>query len=317
MEGLHKNWHTTKERIVSFETLKSGDYSFKLIATNSLNQESEMIVFPFSIAIPIWKKTGFIVSVILLLILLIGSIIYARTQRIRKQYELEKQIIASEIEKLELEKAYLLAEQKAGVLQMNPHFLFNSLNTIKGYYAQNKFSEANRFISKFSKLLRHILECNTQFISLEKEIEILSIYLELMQKRHDNLFEYEVISDIDMAEKFLIPPMILQPLIENAVIHGVVPANKGYVKVHFYQEDNYLKCTVIDNGVGFNHWHKQTHESVGISNVKDRLELLTKQFKMNCSLEIISPNSTENSTGTRISLQLPLKLIENESNNNR
>ncbi len=308
LDGYQKDWQKTKTRKVFYDGLNAGDYVFNLRIKNSENESFETLTVPFQIAKPYWKTLWFRALVFCFAISAIMLVWFFRIKRIRANYELEKQIVSSEMEKLELEKAYLLAEQKAGVLQMNPHFLFNSLNTIKGYYAQNKFNEANQFIARFSKLLRRILECNTQFIPLQKELEIIDLYLFLMQKRYDNMFEYEISCEIEDICQVEVPPMMVQPMVENAVIHGIAPHNKGKVKVHFYGLDNQLVCAVSDTGVGFNNSLKQAHQSVSLSNIRDRLNLLSQQFSVPCSIKIKSPNNIEKGEGTTIILLFPTKL---------
>lgn len=308
LEGHQDNWRTTKNRTAVFEALPSGKYTFFVKVINSSGKDSPITSFKFEINKPFWKTLWFNALLFFGLIGTLMLIWFFRIRNIRANYELERQIVSTELEKLELEKAYMRAEQKAGVLQMNPHFLFNSLNTIKGYYAQNKFNEANRFISRFSRLLRRILECNTVLIPLEKELEILDLYLELMQKRYDDMFEFEIKCDLADIEGVELPPMMIQPMVENSVIHGIAPLNKGKVEVCFFQFDNHLICTVTDNGIGFNNSHKQAHQSVGLDNIKDRLNLLSQQFDLNSKIEIISPNELPNCVGTTVRIQFPIKI---------
>jgi ligand-binding sensor domain-containing protein len=316
LEGYQKDWQKTKSREVFFDGLNAGDYTFNLRIKNWENQEIAALSIPFEIEKPYWKTAWFLTLMICIIAGVVMLIWFVRIRNIRANYELEKQIFSGKMEKLELEKAYLIAEQKAGVLQMNPHFLFNSLNTIKGYYAQNKFNEANRFIARFSKLLRRILECNTQFIPLEKELEIVDLYLFLMQKRYDNMFQYKITCDVEAIGQIEIPPMMVQPMVENAVVHGIAPHNKGLVEVHFYFIEKQLACSVSDTGIGFNNSVKQTHESVGLSNIRDRLNLLSQQFSIPCSIKINSPNNKEKVEGTTVTILFPTKINSNESHNN-
>lgn len=308
LEGHQDNWRTTKNRTAVFEALPSGKYTFFVKVVNPEGIDGPTTSFQFEINKPFWKTLWFNALLFFGLIGTLMLIWFFRIRSIRANYELERQIVATELEKLELEKAYMRAEQKAGVLQMNPHFLFNSLNTIKGYYAQNKFNEANRFISRFSRLLRRILECNTVLIPLEKELEILNLYLELMQKRYDDMFEFEIKCDFADIEGIELPPMMIQPMVENSVIHGIAPLNKGKVEVYFFQVDGHLTCTVTDNGIGFNNSHKQAHQSVGLDNIKDRLNLLSQQFGLNSKIEIISPNEQPNCVGTTVRIKFPIKI---------
>ncbi len=315
LQGFQNTWNFTKNRSITFEALEAGEYSLQLKAISASGNESHIIILPFIIHQPIWKTTWFIVLTLGLLTLGIVISWLLRIRHVKNKFTLQSQVILAEKENLELEKAYLLAEQKAGILQINPHFLFNSLNTIKGFYAREKFNEGSRFISKFSKLLRSILEINTQFISLEREINLLDLYIALMQKRYEDVFEYEITSTFSNPKQILIPPMILQPLVENAVIHGIAPLDKGKLIVSFTQEEDELVCKVIDNGVGYKQESTSKHKSIGISNIHDRLNLLTQQFGADYSLTIKSPLD-ERTFGTEICLRTPIKEEKNESNNN-
>lgn len=313
LEGSEDGWLPTKSRQVTFAALKPGNYQFSLRSTSGNNQVSSVVRVPFVIKPPVWRTIWFR-GLILLSIIALGSIIWwTRLRQLKQQYEIEKQLAAADIEKLELEKAYLVAEQKSGLMQMNPHFLFNSLNAIKGYYAQNQFQEANRFISKFSRLLRRILECNTPLIPLRKEVEIIDLYLELMKKRYDDIFQYTIVLPVDEdPDRLLIPPMVIQPLVENAVIHGIAPLGYGELQIHFYIRSSALLCTIKDNGVGFEQSRKSTHQSVGLENIRERLELMTRQYQVRCDLEISLADTSAENPGTVVTLQLPLKYKHTE-----
>ncbi len=305
LEGYQSNWKITKNRIVTYESLDPGNFNFQVKAVNGDGIESEVANIAIVINPAFWRTSWFIGSTVGVVILILIFIWRRKTNNFKEKYALEKQIIAAELERLEFEKAYLEAEQKAGVLQMNPHFLFNSLNAIKGFYAEGKNNEGNQFLVKFSKLLRNILECNTQFIPLEKEIEILTIYLELMRKRHDNFFNFKIENLVPTSETIEIPPMLLQPIVENAVIHGVSPNKSGDILVTFKTEKNDLICSVFDNGVGFANSVKTLHNSMGISSIKDRLDLLSRQLNFKCELQIL--DKTESEYKTQIRIRLPLK----------
>jgi LytS/YehU family sensor histidine kinase len=174
---------------------------------------------------------------------------------------------------------------------MNPHFIFNALNSVQQYILQGNVMEANKYLSKFSKLQREILHCSSHnFISLEKEIEILNAYLQLEQLRFGDSFTYDIsmTDKIEPAEIY-IPPMMLQPFVENAIWHGLMP-KQGERTLNIYFDlytDDILLATIRDNGIGRdasaklkqnNRGNITQHESKGMSMVDQRLQLLQQQY---------------------------------------
>ncbi|MDW3191403.1 MAG: two-component regulator propeller domain-containing protein [Cytophagales bacterium] len=309
LEGSEDSWSITKDRQVTYAALKPGQYGLKLRTVTPNNQVGSALHIPFIIRPPFWNTLWFKFSALLFLILLGSGIWWYRINQLKQQYDMERQLVTAEVEKLELEKSYLIAEQKSGLMQMNPHFLFNSLNAIKGYYAQNQFQEANRFISKFARLLRRILECNTALIPLRREIEIINLYLELMRKRYDDIFQFSILlpQDDPQLEDLQIPPMVIQPLVENAVIHGIAPKGQGKLEIKFCTETGSLICTIQDDGVGFDQGIKSTHQSVGLDNIKERLDLMARQYEEPCEIQIISNQTKAGEQGTCVRLRLPLR----------
>jgi ligand-binding sensor domain-containing protein len=308
LEGYQEAWRSTKDRNIQFENLEPGIYKLNLKAVHNTGLASEGLSVEFTILKPLWKLWWFQLSAIAVFILLSILILSNRIKAWRSKLTLENRLSEVKIDKLQLEKAYLISEQKAGVMQMNPHFLFNSLNTIKGYYGQGKMKEANGFIGKFSKLLRKILESNKSLIPLQDEAEILSLYLELMHNRYDQVFDYEILNLVDEHINVMIPPMILQPIVENAVIHGLAPLNDGKITVTFEIFEDYLVCKVVDSGVGFSEEIQGQHNSVALTNIEDRLAILTKQYNKHCSLKIFSPVNGGKNPGTAVIVKLPLNI---------
>ncbi|MBC7866007.1 MAG: histidine kinase, partial [Gloeobacteraceae cyanobacterium ES-bin-316] len=174
---------------------------------------------------------------------------------------------------------------------MNPHFIFNALNSVQHYILQGNVVEANKYLSKFSRLQREILHCSSQqFITLEKEIEILSSYLELEQFRFGESFTFQInmTHEIEPVE-IKIPPMMLQPFVENAIWHGLMPRqNERSLGIYFdLYTDDILLATIRDNGIGReasarlkqkSNAGKTNHESKGMSMVNQRLHLLQQQY---------------------------------------
>ncbi len=196
-----------------------------------------------------------------------------------------------EMEVLKLQKDLATSQLTTLRTQMNPHFIFNALNSIQQYILMGNVDEANRYLSKFSKLQREILNNSSeQFIKLEKEIEMLNLYLQLEELRFGHTFSYQIkVSDkIDVAE-IPIPTMIIQPFIENAIWHGLMAkiGDKKLSIIFEIVEADLLLCTIKDNGIGREASAKlkevrianEEHQSKGLSLVYDRLSILQQQYK--------------------------------------
>lgn len=204
--------------------------------------------------------------------------------------------------------------------QMNPHFIFNALNSIQKYVVTGNVDEANSYLSKFSKLQRMILAYSDEnFISLDKELEVLKLYLELEQLRLTNEFHYELIVDPDIeAEEINIPPMLIQPFAENAIWHGLIPKQgEKKLSIEFKMEDeDTLLCVIDDNGIGREaariiKAQKQAsspiNKSRGMSLVSNRLALLERKYGKEFSVEVTDKvNANNESEGTRVRLRVPV-----------
>ncbi|MGH1334791.1 MAG: tetratricopeptide repeat-containing sensor histidine kinase [Aureispira sp.] len=234
----------------------------------------------------------------LLLIIIIGLLVF-------RQDKLKTRIRETEL------------EQRALRSQMNPHFMFNSLNSIQSLIATDNNAEASIYLAKFSRLMRRILQNSRQaYIPLHQEMEFLDNYIELEQRRFKEAFDYEMEEEgIEDAHFVMIPPLVIQPFIENAIIHGLLrQAKKGKLLVRFEEYNTTLiKCTIEDNGIGrqaaaaFKTDDKQ--ESLGIKITEQRLEYLTLKEKVKGPFVhfIDLKDDQEQATGTRIELLLPIK----------
>lgn len=203
----------------------------------------------------------------------------------------EQQIREKEIEVLRLNKDFATSQLTALRMQMNPHFIFNALNSVQHFILQGNVIEANKYLSKFSKLQREILHCSSlQFISLEKELEILTAYLELEQFRFGESFTYQInMTEEIEPEEIKIPPMMLQPFVENAIWHGLMPRQTSRnLSIYFdLHTEDILLATIRDNGIGRaasarlkqnDGVVKTGYESKGMSMVQQRLQLLQQQY---------------------------------------
>lgn len=220
---------------------------------------------------------------------------------------------------LTLQKELAEYEQKALHLQMNPHFVFNCLGSISSFIVQNGTDSAIKYLSKFSKLMRLTLEYSKEsLIPIDKEIESLQNYLELEQLRFNNKFTFSIFKSDEIEDDMAIPPLLLQPFVENAIIHGVIPKKEiGSIAVRFVLEKDNLLCTVEDNGIGFNESKalKQhsvvAHKSMALDITKKRLEMIesTTKQKTEFIIEEIKSNNGE-TQGTKVTLHLPIQYIK-------
>ncbi|MEO5892228.1 MAG: histidine kinase [Ferruginibacter sp.] len=230
----------------------------------------------------------------------------------------EQQTRKKEMEVLRLNKDVATSQLTALRMQMNPHFIFNALNSVQHYILQGNVVEANKYLSKFSKLQREILHCSTQqFITLEKEIEILGSYLQLEQFRFGESFNWQInmTEEIEPAE-IKIPPMMLQPFVENAIWHGLMPLYKERsLSIYFdLHTDDILLATIRDNGIGRtaaaklkqgNLTGSTKYESKGMSLVQQRLKLLQQQYDKPFDAAISDITDVNGSVqGTQVTLKI-------------
>lgn len=308
LEGYDKTWSTFSTiRSKSYTGLPPGTYTFKVKARNSIDLESETIAkYEFKIKPAFWQTWWFKT---LCLLSFIGTILYISRQRI-------VQIRKRENEKTEANK--LIAELDSKLLrsQMNPHFIFNSLNSIQKYIWENNEEDAAEYLSKFAKLMRSILENSSkEFITLEEEFSTLKIYLELEHKRSNGHFDYFINIDhkLDQAN-LLTPPMLIQPFIENAIWHGLnKKQDHGSLIISVYQNSEALTFSVDDDGIGrnlsFNKSEINEKKSLGISITKQRIEKLFESTKTKGTIEIVDKMHNGVSAGTNVIISIPLKYV--------
>jgi tetratricopeptide (TPR) repeat protein len=210
-------------------------------------------------------------------------------------------------------------EQKALHLQMNPHFVFNCLGSISSFIVQNGTDSAIKYLAKFSKLMRLTLEYSKEaLIPIDKEIESLQNYLELEQLRFNQVFDFTITKSKDIEDDLALPPLLLQPFVENAIIHGLIPKQeKGKIAISFDLENDKLLCTIIDNGVGLEASQKlkeqsvSIHKSMALDITKKRLEMMesTTQKQSFLTIEEVK-DADEIVAGTKVVLHLPVQYVE-------
>jgi two-component system LytT family sensor kinase len=196
--------------------------------------------------------------------------------------------------------------------QMNPHFIFNALNSVNSFISSNDERAANKYLNEFSQLMRAVLENSEEdFISLEKEIKLLELYIKLEHFRFKDKFDYTLnVSEDIRLSKFVIPPMLLQPYIENAVWHGLrYKEDKGWLEINFEQLDSEtIKVSIIDNGIGrkksmeFKTENQKKQNSKGMGNIQKRILILNEMYKD--KVDVTVENLFEDGEGTKVVLIL-------------
>jgi len=294
-----------KQRVARYTNLAAGSYTF-FVEASSNSSDWYPASNPVTLKIkPVFWNTWWFR---LLALLFIGSLIYTAYRYRIAQVNKEAQLKADyEIKLNELEISALRT-------QMNPHFIFNSLNTINSFINSNDRTQANQYISKFSRLIRLILDHSRQKkIALADELSVVELYIQMEQIRFENKFSFQLInnSTLDM-DSIEIPPLIIQPFIENAILHGLLPSDKpGFLSVTIVKENNKIICSIEDNGIGREKARlnkKQDgvkRESHGMEITLKRIELFNKENNITDKVEIID---LQEPTGTKIII--PLALLE-------
>ena len=245
----------------------------------------------------------------LILLLLLGIVIYRNLIQKRRN-ELQKQKLENEKKQTELEMQALRA-------QMNPHFIFNCLSSINRFILKNESKIASNYLTRFSRLMRMVLN-NSQkpLISLDDELEMLELYLEMERLRFKNSFDYGItfLNTVD-SDNVFIPPLLLQPFCENAIWHGLMnKEGHGRLDIELSMEDNILNCVIRDNGVGREKAEElksktaEKEKSMGLKITTERLALLNREKGLNTFYEIEDlKDENEISSGTKVTLKISFK----------
>lgn len=283
--------------------LAYGAHYFSAQSRNYRWEESDPIVFRFFIDSPIYEKAWFQFSVLGMIILVLGGYGLSYIRRVKQKNKEER-------ERLQMQNHLLSLEQKALRLQMNPHFIFNVLNGIKAMGTSNP-NRMNTTINTFAVLLRETLyNSRKDNITLDQEMQTLKHYIEIEQLMASKPFTYDISIDSDLdPEEILIPPMLIQPFVENAVRHGILKGSReGVLKVQFHTTDEFLHCTVLDNGQGIFQSQKNKiktdHQSMALTVTRERLESISGKDSLHIKEVIQKDNSV---AGTEIAFKIPLQ----------
>tara|TARA_B110000908_G_scaffold112356_1_gene131747 strand:+ start:2624 stop:5557 length:2934 start_codon:yes stop_codon:yes gene_type:complete len=314
--GLNDYWSPLSDvPTFTFANLADGDYILKMRAVDIDGRISEEIIIPFVINAAFYKTWWSI----LICIIVSGAIILLIFRlRLRRVNELNEQ------EKLMFKSKLLSLEQKSVNASMNRHFIFNALNSIQYFINTQDRLSANKYLTNFAQLIRKNLDTATtdhNTISLEEEIARLKLYLSLESMRFQGRFEYEITTeDIDL-ESIMIPAMIMQPFIENSIIHGILPDEdiKGLISINMKVINNILEITIDDNGIGVNQSISRKsrfdgdHRSQGMEITLNRIDLIRKVSNQRISMEgpVEILNDDLSIKGTHVSIKMEISNLEN------
>lgn len=316
LKGLDNNWNYTQNNKVIYNLLPPGNYAFvvQVMSKNGLwSQISEEL--SIEIVYPFYKTWWFFVLISISAASIIVLIIYFISKRIKH----------NEKRRNEIKNRIAEAEQIALRAQMNPHFIFNSLNSIQRFVLKNDSIAAYQYLEKFSKLIRSILE-NSQLkkINIEEELQSIKLYLEIESLRFDNKFFYEINVDVSVPSDYKIPTMLLQPFVENAIWHGLLPKeDKSNLRLNIsvFRINQFIIFEIIDNGIGREKSKEMTDSfaykksSLGTKITEERIQSLNfSNLNQSISFEIIDLYEQEKATGTKVVLKIDtlLELYENE-----
>jgi two-component sensor histidine kinase len=304
LEGFDQNWIYAFNRTSAVYTnIDPGSYNFRVIGSNNDGiWNTEGASLNIYISPPFWQTVWFKTLMILPGGGLLFLIFYVVKQREKRNSGIRERMIELRIQALRV--------------KMNPHFIFNTINSIQYFLSSNEKERALSYLSKFARLMRLTLEFSDKtIISISEEIESLRLYLELEKLRFEDKFEYEI--NVDPAINMpgmMIPNLLIQPYVENAVRHGIQNSNQnGKVSVKLQKEKDQINYTIEDNGIGIKHSLELKHESDlkdrphGMDITLDRIRLLNSRQRENHVLEITDLSEEDDSkSGTRVSIRVPI-----------
>jgi ligand-binding sensor domain-containing protein/two-component sensor histidine kinase len=303
--GYDKDWSSVTERsTANFGNIYEGKYIFKVKAMSPDGIWSEPVSCSFTVLPPYWRSWWFRSFYVMGISALLFFLIRLRINAVRKN---EQKKLAHEKELLEMEARALRA-------QMNPHFIFNCLNSIKALMQQQDTEKGVAYLTTFSKLIRTLFQnSDKRQISLHDEIEICRLYTQLESMRLNGKLKYSFYIDPKLDLKsVMVPALIVQPFIENAIWHGIVPNDGGEIKISVKGREEVIICAVDDNGIGREMSKRNkpitpaTHESKGVHLSQQRLNLEKMLNETNASLEILDKYDNNLATGTKVILSFNL-----------
>lgn len=301
--GLDSNWIKIpfNNPQVSFSSLSPGNYQLEIRSVNESGITSEKYSHSFIVQTPLWQKGWFYFITSVGSIAVVVLITRYQINIIKKRNEAEKKMIQSQLTALKA--------------QMNPHFMYNALNSIQALILKQDIKNSNLYLSKFSNLMRKVLDVSGKDeIYLHEEVDILDLYLSLEKLRFGEDFKYLIIisPEID-SYQVMLPPLLLQPFVENAIKHGLLhKKGEKRLEIHFYLQDKFLYCSIKDNGIGRKHAMEikerlnEKHRSFSTSATEKRVELLNNFVSSNFEIGINDLYENNIPAGTEVIIKIPM-----------
>ena len=286
LQGVDRNWvENNDRRFVRYPNLGGGSYVFVVRATDGLGQQYERTLYRFEIHTPFYKRLWFIALISGVIMAVLYALFRQQISKVRLEERLNTEF------DLKLSKM----EMQALRSQMNPHFIFNSLNSIKNYVVNKGPDAAADYLTKFSQLIRVILEnSKSELLTLAQEARALKLYIEIENMRFNHKFNFNLNIDPEIDQgNFKLPPMLIQPHVENAIWHGLMhKEGEGNLDVQFLALENGVLCIIEDNGIGRaqaaelakSRRHKK--QSLGTKITGDRIAMINKMYNTRVSTEI-------------------------------
>jgi streptogramin lyase len=319
--GKEGDWQYPPDYIIRYESLSPGSYRLVVQSSNINNEfNSPEKILLINISPAFWNTWWFRIAAAIFILTAFYGIIRYRTQQKFKlrleRLEKEKQITEKEKQVAELQQQKTEIEMQALRAQMNPHFIFNSLNSINRFILQKNSLQASEYLTKFSKLIRMILNSSANAtVSLAEDTEALELYLELERLRCEEKFSFKIKCDKDIdVDDIQVPPMLLQPFVENAIWHGLMhKESEGHLLINIQQENSTLVCIIADDGVGRKRSaelkNKSGHKSMGMKITESRIAMIQKMTGENKSIEIRDlVDADGGAAGTEVILKIPVEI---------
>jgi sensor histidine kinase YesM len=296
------NWQQNENGHLVFYNIVPGEYTLRVKSADSQTlSRTEEDIAHITINAFWWQTRTFWLSCIAAAILLTAIIIRKNISSIRKRAAFQQKLS-------EMEMTALRA-------QMNPHFIFNSLNSIENFIMQNKERQASDYLNKFARLIRIILEnSHHNLITISRDMEALQLYVDLEQFRFNNKFSYQLDIEKELTEdNYQIPPLLIQPFVENAIVHGLANSDHPNLRlsITLKSEGDYIKYTIEDNGVGrrnaasYRLQNQTNHKSVGLNITRERINIFNRQRNFGDEVKIIDLyNEKGDAAGTRCEIRI-------------
>lgn len=301
-----EKWMTLEKLELYLTDLNPGKYEVQFRASGDGKYYSEVKNIKFSIKSSFLNSLWFYLFLVLSFLMLTAIIAMLKGRTERKRLNTEKVAMLSELNSIK-------SEQKLGQAQLNPHFLFNALNSIAGMIAMNDNKLARKCLNQFAQLMRMALDNSSEeSISIDDEVSFLNKYLSLEQSLRNNSFDFTInINEIEAS----LPPMLIQPIVENAVIHGVskLAGRRGYIEVNFREQGQYIIAEISDNGIGLDSIKRgkdNSHTSKATSITENRLRVIDRWGKMKQYIEYKSLSiEDDNTSGTSVIMKIAKRRI--------